>query len=66
MSKKPKKIDFRKEAEEQLEAIKSRIGPEVPLSNRYVHGQRAMPVSVAFSNGGLDCYKTSNPPARRR
>ena len=34
------------EAEEQLEAIKSRIGQEVPLSNRYVRGQRAILVSV--------------------
>jgi hypothetical protein len=46
MKKKPKEIDFRKEAEEQLEAIKSRIGQEVPLSNRYVRGQRAILVSV--------------------
>ncbi len=46
MKKKPKEIDFHKEAEEQLEAIKSRIGQEVPLSNRYVRGQRAILVSV--------------------
>jgi hypothetical protein len=46
MKKKPKEIDFHKEAEEQLEAIKSRIGEEVPLSNRYVRGQRAILVSA--------------------
>ncbi len=38
MKKKIKEIDFRKEAEVQIEAIKSRIGQEVPLSNRYVRG----------------------------
>ena len=46
MSKKPKEIDFRREAEDQLNAIRSRIGQEVPLSNRYVRGQRAILVSV--------------------
>ena len=46
MSKKPKEIDFRKEEEAQLEAIKSRIGQEVPLSNRYVRGPRPILVSV--------------------
>lgn len=46
MSKKPKEIDFRREADDQLKAIKSRIGQEVPLSNRYVRGQRATFVSV--------------------
>jgi hypothetical protein len=45
-SKKPKEIDFRKEVEDQLNAIRSRIGQEVPLSNRYVQGQRAILVSV--------------------
>ncbi len=39
MSKKPKEIDFRREAEDQLNAIRSRIGQEVPLSNRYVRGK---------------------------
>ena len=60
MKKKPKEIDFRKEAEEQLEAIKSRIGQEVPLSNRYVRGQRAILVSIdgetatlQFPNGAM-------------
>ena len=46
MSKKPKEIDFRKEAEDQLNAIRSRIGQDVPLSNRYVREQRAILVSV--------------------
>ena len=46
MPKKPKEIDFRKEEETQLEAIKSRIGQEVPLSNRYVRGPRPILVSV--------------------
>jgi hypothetical protein len=46
MSKKPKEIDFRKEGEAQLEAIKTRIGQEVPLSNRYVRGPRPILVSV--------------------
>ena len=34
MSKKPKEIDFRLEAEDQLNAIRSLIGQEVPLSDR--------------------------------
>jgi hypothetical protein len=46
MSRKPKEIDVSKEAEDQLNAIKSRIGQEVPLSNHYVRGQRAILVSV--------------------
>ncbi len=46
MKKKPKEIDFRKEAEDQLNAIRSRIGQEVPLSNRYVRGQRAILVTI--------------------
>ncbi len=46
MSRKPKEIDFRREAEDQLNAIRSRIGQEVPLSNRYVRGRRATLVSV--------------------
>ena len=46
MSKKPKEIDFRQEAEDQINAIKARIGQEVPLSNRYVRGSRPILVSV--------------------
>ena len=58
MSKKPKEIDFCQEAEAQHEAIKSRIGQEVPHSKRYVRGQPAILVSIdgetatlQFSNG---------------
>jgi len=46
MSKKPKDIDFRQEAENQLNAIKARIGQEVPLSNSYVRGTCPILVSV--------------------
>jgi hypothetical protein len=46
MPRQPKEIDFCKEAEDQLNAIRSRIGQEVPLSNRYVRGQRAVLVAV--------------------
>jgi len=46
MSKKPKEIDFSKEAEDQLNAIRSRIGQEIPLSNRSVRGPRPILVSV--------------------
>ncbi len=46
MKKRPKEIDFRQEAEDQLNAIKARIGQEVPLSNRYVRGPRPILVSV--------------------
>lgn len=46
MARQPKEIDFCKEAEDQLNAIKSRIGQEVPLSNRYVRGPRPILVSV--------------------
>ncbi len=45
MKKKPKEIDFRQEAEAQLNAIRSRIG-QVPLSNRYVRGPRPILVSI--------------------
>jgi len=46
MSKKPKEIDFRQEAEDQLNAIKACIGQEVLLSNRYVRGPRPILVSI--------------------
>jgi hypothetical protein len=46
MRKKPQEINFGKEAEEHLKAIKSRIGKEVPLSNHYVRGQRPILVSI--------------------
>ena len=46
MKRNPKEIDFCQEAEDQLNAIRSRIGQEVPLSNRYVRGPRPILVSV--------------------
>ena len=46
MKQKPKEIDFGKEEEAQLNAIKAQIGQEVPLSNRYVRGPRPILVSV--------------------
>ena len=39
MKQKPKEIDFIKEEEAQLIAIKARVGQEVPLSNRYVRSR---------------------------
>jgi hypothetical protein len=60
MRKKPPEIDFGKEAEEHLKAIRSRIGQEVPLSNHYVRGRRPILVSIEgdtatlqFHNGAL-------------
>jgi len=60
MRKKPQEIDFGKEAEEHLKAIRSRIGQEVPLSNHYVRGSRPILVSIEgdtatlqFPNGAL-------------
>ena len=46
MKQKPKEIDFGKEAETQLNAIKAHIGQEVPLSSRYVRGPRPILESV--------------------
>lgn len=46
MKRKPKVIDFDQETDAEIEAIKSKIGHEVPLSNRYVRGQRAILVAV--------------------
>ena len=46
MKRKSREIDFCRESDAQLDAIKSRIGQEVPLSNRYVRGQRAILVSI--------------------
>jgi hypothetical protein len=61
MSKKLKEIDFRRGEEEQLNAIKSRIGQEVALSNRYVRGPRPILVPVEgtvatlrYSNGAQE------------
>jgi hypothetical protein len=42
MRKKPKTIDFEGETRDEIEAIKSRIGQEVPLSRRYTQGARAL------------------------
>ena len=60
MRRKPQEIDFGKEAEEHLKAIRSCIGREVPHSNRYVRGQRPILVSIEgetatlqFPNGAL-------------
>ena len=46
MRKKPKTIDFESETRDEIEAIKSKIGQEVPLSRRYTQGSRAMLVSI--------------------
>ena len=46
MRKKPKAIDFRGETRDEMEAIKSKIGQEVPLSRRYTQGSRALLVSI--------------------
>lgn len=46
MRKKPKTIDFEGETRDEIEAIKSRIGQEVPLSRRYTQGTRAVLLSI--------------------
>jgi hypothetical protein len=46
MRKKPKIIDFEGETIEEIEAIKSKIGQELPLSRRYTQGRRALLVSI--------------------
>ena len=58
MRKKPKAIDFEGETKDEIEAIKSRIGQEVPLSRRYTQGSRALLVritgetaTIRFPNG---------------
>ena len=58
MRKKPKTIDFESETRDEIEAIKSKIGQEVPLGRRYTQGSRALLVSITgetatirFSNG---------------
>ena len=60
MKRKPKEINFCREADAQVAAIISCIGQEVPLSNRYVRGQWAILVSVdgdtatiQFPNGAV-------------
>jgi hypothetical protein len=46
MRKNPKTIDFERETRDEIEAIKSKIGQEVPLSHRYTQGPRALLVSI--------------------
>jgi hypothetical protein len=46
MRSKPKIIDFEGESRDEIEAIMSRIGQEVPLSRRYTQGARALLVSI--------------------
>ncbi len=46
MRKKPKTIDFEGETRNEIEAIKSKIGQEVPLSRRYTQCSRALLVSI--------------------
>ncbi len=60
MKQKPKEIDFGKEDAVLLNAIKTRIGQEVPSSHRYVRGPRPILVSVdgdtatlRFPNGAM-------------
>jgi hypothetical protein len=58
MRKKPKTIDFEGETRAEIESIKSRIGQEVSLSQRYTQGAKALLVSfegesatIRFPNG---------------
>lgn len=46
MRNKPKVIDFEGENRKEIEAIKSKIGQEVPLSRRYTQGAKALLVSI--------------------
>lgn len=46
MRKKPKTIDFEGETRDEIEAIKSKIGQEVPLSRRYTQGSQALLLSI--------------------
>ncbi len=47
MRKKPKAIDFESETRDEIEAIKSKIGQEVPLSRRHTQGTRAVLLSIS-------------------
>lgn len=47
MRKKEKSFDFDGESKEEIEAIKSKIGQEVPLSRRYTQGTRALLISIS-------------------
>ncbi len=60
MRRKPTEHDFCQEMQAQIHALESRIGQEVPLSNRYVRGPRPILVSIAqgtatlrFPNGAV-------------
>ncbi|MFN7877127.1 MAG: hypothetical protein ACK5PB_17545 [Pirellula sp.] len=57
---KPTTIDFEKEAWNEIEAIKSKLGQEVSLSHRYTLGVKAVLVSIdgetatiRFPNGAI-------------
>lgn len=69
MKEKPKKIDFEGEAKDEIEAIKSKIGQEVPLSHRYTQGSRALLVSltgetasIQFPDGATLCQVPIHDP----
>ena len=62
MSKKPKEIDFRQEAEDQLNAIKARNGREVPISNRYVRGPRVSERKKKRIQASFDASITNSGP----
>ena len=47
MRKKEKSFDFDGESKEEIEAIKSKVGQEVPLSRRYTQGTRALLISIS-------------------
>lgn len=46
MRKKPKTIDFEAESRDEIEAIKSKIGQDVPLSRRYTQGPKALLIGI--------------------
>jgi hypothetical protein len=46
MRRKPQPINFDGETRNELEAIKARIGQEVPLSRRYTQGSKAVLISI--------------------
>ena len=46
MRNKPKTIDIDAETRDEIEAIKTKIGQEVPLSRRYTQGAKALLVSI--------------------
>lgn len=54
MRRKPPEIDFEQETAIELEAIRSKIGQQVPLSVRYTHGQRATLVAITGNLATLE------------